>query len=96
MTIKSYRDITTNIPNMFLGSGAPTAPPRIIFLIFQDSITAPEHLNERPAWAAEMSPNLEFPRIFGQPSWIHGPSRSAPGRSARNWRNQKKCCQEAP
>ena len=28
MAIKSYSDITTNIPNMFLDSGAPTAPPR--------------------------------------------------------------------
>ena len=34
MTIKSYRDITTNIPNMFLDSGAPVASPRIIFSDF--------------------------------------------------------------
>ena len=26
--MESYRDITTSIPNMFLDSGAPTAPPR--------------------------------------------------------------------
>ena len=34
IVIKSYRDITTNITNMFLASGAPTAPPSIRFSDF--------------------------------------------------------------
>ena len=32
--IESYRDITTNIPNTFLASGAPMAPPSIRFSDF--------------------------------------------------------------
>ena len=35
--IKSYRDITTTIPNLFLGSVAPTAPPSIRFSDFSSS-----------------------------------------------------------
>ena len=46
MTIQSYSDVTTNITNVFLGSGAPTAPPRIVFVFFQASTTPPEQLTE--------------------------------------------------
>ena len=61
--MESYRDITTNIPDLFLGSGAPTAPPHVIFLFFRASTTPPEQLTEHPPWVAEMSPNLGFSRI---------------------------------
>ena len=63
MAMESYRDITTNIPDLFLGSGAPTAPPHVIFLFFRASTTSPEQLTEHPPRVAEMSQNHAFSRI---------------------------------
>ena len=34
MAMESYRDITTNIPHLFLDSGAPVSTTRIKFLDF--------------------------------------------------------------
>ena len=48
MAIKSYSDITTNIPNMFLDSGAPTAPPSIIFSDFSSFSHSTRAADERP------------------------------------------------
>ena len=50
---------------MFLDSGAPTTPPRIISLIFRAPTTPPEQLTEHPPcrpWVAEMI--LENPRFW--------------------------------
>ncbi len=55
MIIKSYMDITINIPNMFLDSGAPTAPMRTFFLGFRASTAPPERLAELLPWVGEMS-----------------------------------------
>ena len=61
MAMESYRDITTNIPDLFLGSGAPMAPPHVIFLFFRASTTPPEQLTEHPPWVAEMILQLTDP-----------------------------------
>ena len=62
IALKSCRDITTNIPNMFLDCGAPTAPPRIIFLDFSSSMLLVEVTRRDTT-----KPNHVFPEILGNP-----------------------------
>ena len=64
--MESHRDITIDIPGLFLDSGAPTALLRIISPVFRASTTPPEQLGEYPPWIAEMCRNRDFgylPRI---------------------------------
>ena len=46
MIKKSYRDITSNIPNKFLASGAPMARPRIIFSDFSSFYDSSQELTD--------------------------------------------------
>ena len=67
MAIKSYRDITANIPSMFMDSGAPTAPHCIGISGFSSSSRSSRDLTEHPPWVAAMMPKSwffqRFPRI---------------------------------
>ena len=47
--MESHRDITIDIPGLFLDSGAPTALLRIISPVFRASTTPPEQLGEYPS-----------------------------------------------
>ena len=46
IAIESYRDITTNIPNKFLASEVPMAPPSIRFSDFSSSSDSSQELTD--------------------------------------------------